>query len=694
MDQQQWVKNKIKKFQLELSKINQYHCPKCNEMWPTSNNVCQTCKYDKDGKFTRENNMIPLLDELNQLDPNIQNDLEQMTQIEEMLISPIAPMMSVHRLPNGQLLNNGYCATFAQDLKPILTQLPRLPEDVDILVIQKKNKDNTNKQFICDKNRLIRIIKFMEKHNQLWIKHGCKLNYDNLKSLPQYGIPNGLPIIIDDNDEIANNKDIGPEILENENQEEQDEELDEDEQCYIEIDKDELQQINKVKATINIPITESLPINEYELSGILTLAFPKLFPLGKADPTNKIRLNFVSETEAYRHLIKYACKNSKGIIYYPFTNHPRFLFYVADRLRRHRTLSQSKVYLKQNNNDAALTIQELKEIIDKNESKLEGIIKRMSAYSANITGSDAFWYRRKIELQATFEQKKTATAFCTFSYADMHLADLHRLMPGNPSKNKSERYQKCLQNPHIVDWYFSHRLTKFMEVVFDDILECEWRWHRYEWQKRTAIHAHGCIKLKNDPDLIKLTSIVYLGKISMQQFPLTQNKMKEGQEKILIQNIINGNKAESIVISYVDTLVTAMNPSDYTLMEKKVPEPHPCCIDINLLDINEYDQDYIDLVNCCQRHMCRIPGYCVKSAKKPLDCRFGYPFEIQEDTTIQFSETLTRVLAEIKLKRNDPWMNAHNRLITQHWRGNTDLQAILDAKSAKDYIAKYATKCN
>lgn len=610
-----------------------------------------------------------------------------------MLISPVQPMMSVHRLQNGHLLNNGYCASFAQDLQPILTQLPRLPNEVDIIIIQKKNKENINKQYICDKNRIIRIIKFMEKHNKLWLQHGCKLNEERLDSLPEYGVPEGLPIIQDENDVEPTPKDNGPEILQTSDlEDDSNDQLDEDEQCYIEIDNDELQQVNKIRATINLPITEKVPVNEYELSGILTLAFPKLFPLGNADPTNKIRLNYVSETEAYRHLIKYVCKDSNGELYYPYTSHPRFLFYVSDRLRRHRTLNQSKVYLKQNNEDASLTIQELKEIISKNDSELNGMIKRMSAYSANITGSDAFWHRRKLELQATFEQKKTATAFFTISYADMHLSDLHRLMPGKPATTKTERYKNCLKNPHIVDWFFSFRLNKFLEVIFDEILEAEWRWHRYEWQKRTAIHAHGCVKLKNDPDLIKLTSIVYIGKKSLQQFPLTQNKINQEQE--LLQNILNGVIAEQKVVSYVDTLVTAMNPSDYTLLQNNVPEPHPCCIDINLLDQDQYDQDYINLVNCCQRHICRIPGYCIKqSKKKEKDCRFGFPFELQTHSTIEFSETLTRVLAEIKLKRNDPWMNAHNKLITHHWRGNTDLQAILDAKSAKDYIAKYATKC-
>ncbi len=64
----------------------------------------------------------------------------------------------------------------------------------------------------------------------------------------------------------------------------------------------------------------------------------------------------------------------------------------------------------------------------------------------------------------------------------------------------------------MVDWYFSYRLDNFLKVFFDGILKSEWRWHRYEWQSRTAIHAHGAARLSNDPGLINLTAKVYIGR--------------------------------------------------------------------------------------------------------------------------------------------------------------------------------------
>ena len=209
---------------------------------------------------------------------------------------------------------------------------------------------------------------------------------------------------------------------------------------------------------------------------------------------------------------------------------------------------------------------------------------------------------------------------------------------------------------------------------------------------RTAIHAHGCARLKNDPDIIGLTASVYAAKmIKAKHIPFTEEDSITQTEYFKILKI--GDEAEERVITYVDTLITAINPRESLPEIIQTPDPHPCCIDINLLNPEEYDEDYLQILNCTQRHVCRVDGYC-KSKKSNLKnkCRFGYPFEKLEKSEIMFTETKTRVLAEINLARNDVFMNPHNRMISHNWRANTDLQAIIDYLSAQNYICKYATK--
>ena len=68
-------------------------------------------------------------------------------------------------------------------------------------------------------------------------------------------------------------------------------------------------------------------------------------------------------------------------------------------------------------------------------------------------------------------------------------------MPGGPATSGSQRYKNVLNNPHLVDWYYSHRLSNFIKVVFENILGSEWIYYRQERQSREAIHSHGVCKL-------------------------------------------------------------------------------------------------------------------------------------------------------------------------------------------------------
>ena len=93
------------------------------------------------------------------------------------------------------------------------------------------------------------------------------------------------------------------------------------------------------------------------------------------------------------------------------------------------------------------------------------LMKRISVYFSDVTGFNSFSHKRRAELEATFEQIAPATVFLTFSYAHNHWPDLHRLIQRYYSKifdvdhdlNNSLKYQDVLNDPNLVDWYFSFR---------------------------------------------------------------------------------------------------------------------------------------------------------------------------------------------------------------------------------------------
>jgi len=361
---QKWAIDSAKLFYRSIYKLsNNLHCKKCHELWPSIKDECETCLKDKDGKWTEDNMMVPNLD---RLPPDMQKSFEDLTMIEEQLISPVSAIMTIFRLSGGQLFNRGYSASFTKDLGPLCRSLPRLSKDVSIVIIKKLDNNNNNKEFKVNRHRVEKVLRYLCHHNDLWKTHGISISEANLDSLPNDGIPEDLNFVIETSDSISSCPTNGPVLLENNIEEPEFS----DNHVYIEADQIGLKECDKIKSHFNYPRLSSRPVNEYEYPGIISLVFPKLFPNCYGDPTIKDRLFHVSETDTYRHLIKYACRRAYSEeLYYPFAEHPRFMFYVQDRLVRHRTLDQSKIYLKNNSQDANLSVKELKDAIKNNNGK-------------------------------------------------------------------------------------------------------------------------------------------------------------------------------------------------------------------------------------------------------------------------------------------------------------------------------------
>ena len=153
-------------------------------------------------------------------------------------------------------------------------------------------------------------------------------------------------------------------------------------------------------------------------------------------------------------------------------------------MQKKRTLQQTSVFIKQNPGDAHLTIEQLPEMRSKNDST--SFMTKLSRYVGNITGSNAYWHKRRDELKSIYiiTTKGAPTIFFTFSSADMHWPELHSLFSNKPHDcTKEERRQDVIDNPHIVDCFFDQRLQRFIKHWLYGTLEAEWHWYRYAFQK-------------------------------------------------------------------------------------------------------------------------------------------------------------------------------------------------------------------
>ena len=165
-------------------------------------------------------------------------------------------------------------------------------------------------------------------------------------------------------------------------------------------------------------------------------------------------------------------------------------------------------FLKKNPGEAHLTIDELHEMAASDNANV--FMSKVSRYVSNIAGTNAYWNRVREELKAIITNVGRPTLFFTFSSADMHWPELHALLQADTNSELGNstsdvRRQSVINNPHIVDWFFTQRLESFVEHWLYDTLNAKWHWFRYEYQGRGSIHCHGTAKLNNDPGLCQLT---------------------------------------------------------------------------------------------------------------------------------------------------------------------------------------------
>ena len=346
-------------------------------------------------------------------------------------------------------------------------------------------------------------VKREKVHNALlWLIHNnphyaeLEINVHALNSLPANGVPSDLITVETEHEIVSSDNataDLGPptqnpseDIVYNNSTEMS---------SFLPVGEQQEQEIEAVRNQLSSndpmawPSVENEPLNEYQISHLATMAFPTLFPDGKGDPTNQGLMRDVPLPERIKHLLKFA-ENIDGKWVYRFANHPRFSYWAFNMIQRKRILQQSGIFLKQNPGEAHLTIDELCEMAASNNANV--LVSKVSRYVGNIAGTNAYWNRVREELKAIITSVGAPTLFFTFSSADMHWPELHALFKAdtdNELGTSDVRRQNVINNPHVVDWFFTQRLESFVKHWLYDTLGAKWHWFRYEYN---SIISHLC----------------------------------------------------------------------------------------------------------------------------------------------------------------------------------------------------------
>ena len=136
---------------------------------------------------------------------------------------------------------------------------------------------------------------------------------------------------------------------------------------------------------------------------------------------------------------------------------------------------------------------------------------RAVRYATNVSGTDGYWLGQQRHLEDAVDQLPSLTSFTTYSAADHHWYDLHRLLPrateeplvenDTAVRDTRDRDPGLIDNPHIADWWTWERM-KIYEEVFPapDTADATWHWDRAEWQSRGSLDVHGCSSWGCEPD--------------------------------------------------------------------------------------------------------------------------------------------------------------------------------------------------
>ena len=107
-----------------------------------------------------------------------------------MLIFAVMPFMSIYHLPHGQYGYKGHVINLPQDITTFVSRLPRLPSQLDILLVRKEGSDSTHCDFRVRKLVILRALKWLKQHNKFY--RNIEINQDALDQLPDRGvIPGG-----------------------------------------------------------------------------------------------------------------------------------------------------------------------------------------------------------------------------------------------------------------------------------------------------------------------------------------------------------------------------------------------------------------------------------------------------------------------------------------------------------------------
>jgi len=118
------------------------------------------------------------------MDPGEQLEvLKFLTQVEEMLIAQVNPILQVTHARGGQYKYSGHTICFPQDISLIAKKLPRCVEELDFLIVRRRGVQSEYYECYVKRKRVMDALRYkieMEKYYR-----DVEIDMDSVASLPK-----------------------------------------------------------------------------------------------------------------------------------------------------------------------------------------------------------------------------------------------------------------------------------------------------------------------------------------------------------------------------------------------------------------------------------------------------------------------------------------------------------------------------
>jgi hypothetical protein len=305
--------------------------------------------------------------------------------------------------------------------------LPRLPGNLSMIVLKKPTEANEDKSFRANRQHIMQALVYLKEKNEHY--RDIEISLENFNAYPVDSIMQDIPSL--NPDELG----IPPEQPMSVNEESAREEVSTVD-CpsavntilyAIQLALRENQESGHEPAApiLQWPERAQEPASEFILV-YFSKAFPDLIPDNKGD-LRMTRLGKNPSLKSYfRHLLR---------VRRDFTKHHRFVFVATNMIRHHEALSLGNVFAKKSAD--GLSMADLKALIAGGDDR---VINKLVHFGSGIPETHQYLSHMSDQALAyprfvciTSQDTEMFTFFQSFSAADLHWSDLHRLLPGSES---------------------------------------------------------------------------------------------------------------------------------------------------------------------------------------------------------------------------------------------------------------------